>query len=253
MTEGAQETYKKNFLSNVSTIINFADTIEVTPKTLNAIFDNLADEFKPPKKMQEYGLNVAGDAGGHLATNQSVEYIYRISRDDDYYVEVAKNRLVFVTQKYSNYQAFELFYKPILNSFIDKYEIKTVNRVGLRYINNITLSDSNVFEWFDYLDPSLIQSIKFVNNKDTIRRAMHNLFIAHDEDTLLNFNYGLFNKSFPSKMLEKNFILDYECFTPYGIASKEIIQTLNSYNDILTAIFEASIRDKLREEMRKDD
>ena len=68
-------------------------------------------------------------------------------------------------------------------------------------------------------------------------------------NNVINFNYWFWNNSYPSKMLDWNFVLDYDCYIsiPYLLDnSADIKSIINQFNIDITDIFEQSIKDNFR-------
>jgi len=75
------------------------------------------------------------------------------------------------------------------------------------------------------------------------------MFIQHDEDVKVNFNYGLFNEYFPAPISKDEFILDFDAFTDSPRKFEECASLLEGFNKVIAIYFERSITDDLREEM----
>ncbi|HMH70039.1 MAG TPA: TIGR04255 family protein [Candidatus Saccharimonadales bacterium] len=243
--------YGENFLTQVVLKIDFSSIEAINVNSVNTAFESLEGGFNPAQILEKIDLRIE-DHEGELTTNRIVDSIFKIEKDDSNFIEITKTSIVIATTSYSSFTTFSQFFTPILEMFFEKFTVTQASRIGLRYINDIDLEESSdLFNWNNIISPSLVSNLNFVDDKSHIRRAMHNIFLEHDEDTLINFNYGMFNKTFPSKILSKEFVLDYECFTPYGTEVNDIIPTLTNYNQIITDVFEKSIGDELRERMRQ--
>jgi uncharacterized protein (TIGR04255 family) len=143
----------------------------------------------------------------------------------------------------------------IVVDFIKDFRIQTVNRLGLRYINEIKIEDKkDLLDWVLYINKGLLGSIDFSQkNKKTIARAMGMIVFKEDFGNI-NFNYGLWNSAYPNAISEKVFILDIDAYSKFpldteGIKLSEIVK---EYNKGIEAVFESSIEDGLRKVLNKN-
>jgi len=107
------------------------------------------------------------------------------------------------------------------------FPISEIERLGLRYVNNINLDEINPLNWKKYINSNLTSSLKFVKDRNLISRAFHNLELKY-EDMNIRFQYGLHNPDYPSIIKEKEFILDYDAYLSREQDINEIPMRLES-------------------------
>jgi uncharacterized protein (TIGR04255 family) len=100
----------------------------------------------------------------------------------------------------------------------------------------------------EYIDSRLTEVLDFVESAQ-LRRSMHSMVIAHDDETQINFNFGIFNQYFPAPITDREFILDLDAYTPFAIEAGDCDRMVEKFNQVIAIYFEASITEKLREEM----
>ncbi len=135
--------------------------------------------------------------------------------------------------------------------FRDTYEVDTLDRVGLRYINRIVLPSGHPLDWDGYIDRKLTAATLEVPGpgSPSLARSMHTIF-WHEDDYRIKFQFGIHNSDFPNPVAKREFILDYDCFSVGPVDAADAPNCLVSYNKLIESLFEQSIGDKLREDMR---
>lgn len=153
----------------------------------------------------------------------------------------------------SEYQKFDLFFdnfKKGFNALQQILEIKEFNRIGLRFVNIIKLDNiEKNSNWQEYINPNFIPNydeIKFENTNFSLRRNM-NRFVFGDGEYFVQFHIGLWNKNFPSKITDKEFIIDIDCYIDNVVLDVNDIKdkpplmsdiTYNSFKFLITPKFE---------------
>jgi len=136
----------------------------------------------------------------------------------------------------------------LISDLIKNFEIKTINRLGLRYINEIKLESKDFLNWNNYINNHLLGSLKFATSKKkNIARAMGQV-VLKEENSNINFNYGIWNSNYPNEINEKTFILDFDEYSkfPLDAESLDLSATVKEFNKKIEDLFESSIKDNLR-------
>jgi len=118
-------------------------------------------------------------------------------------------------------------------------------RLGLRYINEITLPENNVLDWTNYLDERLLTSLNFPQDPSKICRAFNNLELNYG-DLIIRFQYGMFNADYPALIRKKSFILDYDAYYQGPQNLEDVKHNIDIFHEAIQTLFEYSISDKLR-------
>lgn len=140
--------------------------------------------------------------------------------------------------------------ETIFGAFNQLYQTPIVNRIGLRYINEITLPDGNPLDWDTLINEKLIASVKacFDDHDMAMVRSLHQVQILENDATML-FHYGLYNPDYPAVLTRRQFILDIDSFKIGTIPGNEVLSTFKQLNEICEKMFEESIEDGLRQRM----
>lgn len=242
------KTYKKNFLTQVIYKLNFIPDESITEEGLKTYKKSLGDNYSTLSNIVQQGLLIQGDPSG-ITTEQNESMVWRIeSKDDTHIIEVEKNSFAIVVKNYQHFKDMRIIVENAQSLFIKQFkEIKDVQRLGLRYIDQIKVDKKNV-NWADYINSKLTAHLDFAD-RDTLRRSMHTMVIAYDDETQINLNYGIFNNYFPAPIIDEEFILDFDAYTTFSVQIGDTLTILDKFNTVLTDLFEQSITDKLREIM----
>jgi uncharacterized protein (TIGR04255 family) len=163
-------------------------------------------------------------------------------------IELGNDHIVIESFKYINFRIFSKIIKKSFDSLLNIVKDPDYTRLGLRYINQIVLSSGNPLIWTGYIDNSFTSVIdKFFERSPNLSRAMSQVVLNYD-DYKLNFNYGMHNSEFPSKISRKEFILDFDFYTEY-VENDAIMDLLSKFNKETAILFEKCIKEKLRNKM----
>lgn len=245
-----KRVYKSHFLTNVIFRVEFPKILELT-------------EQKPPSKFQERISDkypIVEEVKGEIQKYQfkkALDYIETEKKVSWEFSNKEKTKRVFIDSdfvfvEHLKYEHFEDLFqdvKLIFESFKDLYPIKIINRVGLRYINQIRIESGDPIDWNSLIHPSLFSvQREFISRENSLLRSMHYLELK-EEGYNLKFQFGLFNSEYPNPISRKEFVLDYECSTNEETDILEIFDKAKEFNKKIHEWFEKSIQDGLRDIM----
>jgi len=244
--------YKKNFLTDVIFRIDFPIILDIAENTPKEFQNRILNDFPILEPIQQVGIGIE-KRDSDINTFTANKTIWRfLSSKRDYIVELDSAFLAVVCKKYDNFTDFKKTVSKMLESFIQIYPNLMINRLGLRYINQIQLEEDDFFIWEKYLNKSLITNLNFFEEKSNLRRAMQVYEIVPENEVSINFKCGIFNSSFPAPVNRKEFTLDYDCYTNTQLSSDQIVDKLANFNEIVGEYFEKSVTDKLREKLNNE-
>ena len=175
------------------------------------------------------------------------EKILKISRDNR---NAEHMSLIVDYLVYNSFDELKGEFIPLFDEVARVFSISRIERLGLRYLNNISLKERNPLNWSKYINSNLISSLKFIKEKNLITRTLNNLELRYD-DMNIRFRYGIQNPDYPSIIKNKEFILDYDAYLSSGQDIGEISGNLQRYHDGIVSLFEDSIKDGLRNKMNE--
>jgi uncharacterized protein (TIGR04255 family) len=249
----ASKKYKSNFLKKVILRVDF-ERIELASlgKFYNA---ELKKSFSDPLKKESLEVGIESNFTSGEIKQVKTTYPAWISKSlsGTKKFEVSEKYLFIEYDVYEDSTELLSDTKNIVVNFLATFDVKTINRIGLRYINEITIDSGNPIDWDDYINENLLGSIKFSQNLEKNTSRAFSTLIFKEEDADVSFRYGIWNKQYPSMITQKEFVLDYDCFTVLPINPKEedIEKLISNFNTYSETLFEASISDKLRKLMNK--
>ena len=243
--------YKKNFLTKVVFRIDFN---QIKLGQLKYFSEKIEKRF--PINEEEKGEE------GVIDFDFKTKKVKQISSPVSTWVFYNKTRIKkikvhprFLLLEYNKYKDSTELLKDIkyIENFIHDFKIKTINKMGLRYVNEIELSGHDFLSWKKYINNKLIGSLSFAtNNKKKLARFM-SLIILKEEFGDINFNYGLWNSNYPNEINERKFILDFDGRSrfPLDVDNLKLGDLVKEYNEQIENLFEDVIKEDLRKILRK--
>lgn len=242
--------YKKHFLKKVVFRIDYELTELVK---LREYFDKKLRTKYPNQKIfkqRDGGFSFDLDTGNVNTETVNVYEGYEFTND-------ARSKIIQVTPKYIileylEYKKSSEFFSDIeerIAPLIETFRIKVLNRVGLRYINEIYINGiKEISGYKEYINGSLTNSIEPSSSIDMLQLRQMSQVIYRKSNDILSFNYGVWNNDFPSESLKPTYILDYDMYSvlPYNIEEINLTDKAREYRNKIRDMFEISISEKLR-------
>lgn len=246
-----QNHYTTNFLSHVIFRIDFSIILDLVDNLPREFQNKILNSYPILEPIQQFLVKIENN-GSNINTIPKNKTTWRFkTNDDDHFVELDSEFLTIVSKKYTNFTSFKKNLSQILSVFLETYPNVVIKRLGLRYINQIHLEDTDYFHWHNYINETLIKNIDFIEDKNTLRRLMQIYEIKPEEDTHLTLKCGIFNSSYPAQISKNEFTLDYDCYSQVEIFASEILNRLSKFNEIITIYFEKSITDAFRKKLNR--
>jgi len=241
--------YHYNNLTNVIFRIDF-------PKQLIVSWNNLKKEFesKFPKNNQIIGQSVELQIKDfkHTTKQEKLTAWQFMDKNEEKKIVIDSASLTVEIYKYKGFDDLLDTIKFVLNGFEKYHNIEIINRLGLRYINQIEFKPAKKpLDWEGLINSNLTCVTDNFFNKKSLSRSLHFLEM-NEKEYRLRFQFGMYNSEYPSTIVNKEFVLDYDCITVDTLLPKEIENTTNKFHEIIYKLFEDSIGEKLREEMSDD-
>ena len=192
-------------------------------------------------KLDSTGLPIQGEAN-------DVKLIWNFKNENGKFINLSGDNLSLVHSG-DFYTTFDSFLKDInlVIKGLKSYKLPAIKSIGLRYVNQIPISDESLIERYFNSDLHLLNYNS--ENEDVVQSISKvESFI---NNFLFSFQYGIFNPNYPSITENKDFILDYDCIIENDLDIDELEDYLNQMHDIIYDKFETSIKDDLRNKMRE--
>lgn len=252
-TEG-HKYYKYNYLTNVIFRIDFPNLDFNVSKPPKDIIDGLKDKFPFSDMIKAKSLELKIKDFKHSSKLEDVLSWECKDRKNEKRVVISSDSLVLENLKYTGFDDFNEDIKFIINLFAKSYPLNKINRLGLRFINQIDIRPpKNPLKWENLIKPELTSVLdNFVtDNTANISRSLQ--FLEFNEnDHILRFQFGMFNSEYPNVISKKEFLLDYDCVSVGGLSFNDIQSTTKKFHEIIYKLYEDSIEEDLREMMRDE-
>ena len=247
--------YERNYLTRVIFQTTLSPILALETGTPSEFQNRIKERFPLLKEGREIQIETKFSQDGNVKTEAKVQRSRWIfwSQDGAKTVTIAANLFSLEYTKYSCSDDMKDDFAFAWAAFRSLYGVEVVERVGLRYINEITLPTGEPFKWDEYIDNNLIRATLGFGQPEQhkLARSLHTTF-WNGEDHRIRFQFGMPNSEFPNSIAKKEFVLDFDCCTTEPISADKVADCLTSYNSILETLFERSIAAGLRDLMRPE-
>ncbi len=247
--------YKKNYLKQVVIRIDFE---EVGLTKINQYLKKIKSHFSEVERKLGYeGQFTLSFADGQPSQQQVSNplTIWSLSNEDQSKKAELTSKWFWIEySKYKNSDALLQDIKDLLEAFVDDFEVKVINRVGLRYSNIIVPPEtSKPTEWSKYINLDLIAGINYAKESSVALSRYMGQMVKHSDDHDLQFNYGIWNPDFPNEIARKEFLLDFDCYSTLPMDTRDLVLSTiaKEFNAEIEALFENSITEQLKIIMRR--
>lgn len=240
--------YKNNYLTDVILRIDF-NKIKIDPSTINKLKSSL--QKKLPVLQQIARKEIKFKIKGSTTFTEENDTLYKFVDNDSSitkFFEFDNSHLAYSDNKYINHSSFKDAFKEIIEFFMKDVDELRINRIGLRYINQIHIDEKEPYELDNLIDKKLSSILKVNPLGKPIIRSMNSTEFRIDDEIRLIFRYGLFNKEYPSVPTRKEFVLDFDCYSTFIDKIEQTYDFLDKANIIMAKYFESSISEGLRKE-----
>ncbi len=242
--------YPHNFLKNVTVRIDFGQNYyEISSGVPNPLQERIKERFPFMQKKGAIAeqLQVVSETDIKRRHIKENHWFFQ-SRDGGETLCAAPNFLWIDYKKYSNFGELKDAFSSVVEGLFECFPGFSANRFGLRYLNEIEMTDPHVTEWDPYLNGNLLTIFSLADDKTKISRAFHNLEMNYG-DMNLTFLYGMHNPDYPAPIRQKTFVLDFDAYALKVQGKEGFVNCLQGMHDRISSLFEKSITDKLREMM----
>ncbi len=248
-SKSKRRKYKKDFLDKVFVRIDFDTPLPIaTNGPAKNIYAAVKERFPITEEKKLIGKELTIGKDDTIERSiESKEWHY-YGKDREKHLVVAPGCMFIEYNKYEYYEMLRDDFLSVSNALFDTYSNLHGKRLGLRYIDNITILNENPFEWDRYIIPELNSIFKIADDVNTISRAFHILEFNYGEDKL-RFQFGMFNPDHPAPIKKKAYTLDYDMYVTKILDKSDIGSTLDRFHEKVNRSFEEVITDELRKIM----
>jgi uncharacterized protein (TIGR04255 family) len=249
--------YRRNFLAAVLFRIDYSPILTLGLEAPAKFQDAIRDKYPKLEARDVANISfVASMKPGQPAPtvvpngNPLASKLWMFSRQDgSEIVELSNSSLGITTKKYTSSDEFLSTVDRVVSEF-KKVVSPNLTRIGLRYIDIITLKDGSPLEWAGFISNDLTANLRFFAPGE-LGQAMTQVTLVRD-DCRVNFTYGVHNPYLPAPVAKRTFVLDLDCYSE-EVTVETMGPTLRKFHDIIMRHFEKSIGDSLRNLMDSND
>lgn len=247
--------YRNNFLKNVTVRIDFSKNLyPISSELPSSLKEKVLEQFANMQRKAAIAEQIEMKCGAEPVRRHVKEnHWFFQGKKGDRALCIAPNFMWLDFKKYTDYEDMKETFISMTDAFFDAFpEIPDlgVNRLGLRYFNNIELTDPALTDWTEYLDPSLLSIFSLADDRTAISRAFHNLELNYG-DLNLTFLYGMYNFDYPAPIRQKTFTLDFDAYVARVQTREEVPASLDAMHDKISLHFEKSITDGFRDMLNR--
>lgn len=246
--------YNKNFLSKVILRLDFDPVQELASSNVKPKFsDGIESRFPIAngQPLSQLSVSITPEGTGLEQQLSGMQWSHFKKADGTLFCVLAPTHmsLEYGLGDYKHFADFKDDAAFVLEALWRSVNIPGIHRLGLRYINEISLPQGAALDWDGYIADELISAVKAPSlSGGSLQRSMHQFSARFGDDNLI-FHYGIFNPDFPNAVSRREFILDIDCNRPGTIEKSEVLEAVTALNALAENTFEASIGSKMREEL----
>jgi len=254
-----KKIFPKNYLTDVVLQVDFNNPVTLTTEMIQGVHKALPFEKKEFKeqsiKILEFKIDKDNEAFNIHQVGKSGTYFINDNAEFPVKFIIDNSKFLLSVSKYSRFSSFFEIFLRGFDTFQNINRIPEFKRIGLRYINIFALDDEDIktnADWKEFINPAFIpdySNVKISETDLTLRRSMNRYYLG-DGETFINVYMGIWNKSFPGMITDKEFILDMDCYVDNKILSESDITVIpKAMNEKAYKCFFSLLTDKLKSKL----
>ena len=249
--------YKKNYLARVIFQLRFDPLLVLEGESPGRFQEDIRARFPNLKVGQEIELltqlSLQPETQANVRTTRP-RWIFS-AKDESRSLTVSSTMFSLEYTKYESMQATQDDFEFVWRKFRDTYQVDTLTRAGLRYIDKVARPSGNPLDWQGWISDRLLAATFAAEPPAGHKwaRSMHALHWTED-DHRITLQFGIHNADeFPSPVVKREYVLDFDCSSVGAVEADEASACLTRYHGFLRDLFEQSIGDAMRADMNTPD
>lgn len=253
-----KKIFPKNYLTEIILRADFNSPIILDSKTIKELHKLLPFKKKEYKEDTVKGYEIKIDKGNETFHITHVGKSGTFTINDQPIptkITVDHEKFLVTSAKYERFTSFNEVFLKGFDTFQKIRKVVEFKRIGMRFINIISLGDKvvkEISEWKEFINPAFVPNYKLIKIEESefqLRRNM-NSFVFGDGEMFANVQIGIWNNSYPGKIVDREFVLDIDCFIDNRILSdSEIIEVVKGLNEKAYKIFYSLTTPRLKKMM----
>jgi uncharacterized protein (TIGR04255 family) len=241
-------TYPNNFITQVIARVDFQPILKLKNETPDDFQEAIRGQFPRVERKEAIDIDFSIKPGMDLPSfPEKISTWQFINKELTDQISLNYKVITFSSNKYINFESFFPKVELMYNSFSKIYQPGIINRIGLRFTNEIKLK-GNPLDWNGYINNDLYC---FTNAFPSLSlsRAMSQLHINLDDHKII-FQFGIYNSEYPNTISQKEFILDYDCSSKEECEPDVVLTKLKVFYEDIKMLFKRSRGEKLLQIMK---
>lgn len=244
--------YRKNYLTHVIFQLRFDPLRELESREMAEYGERIRTLLPKVNLLQRMHLTatISPQEPPSMKTEKAQTAWRFQAEDESKTLTVAPDQFALEYVRYEDIDATERDFRALWSPFLHIYPVKVLDRVGLRYVNQILLLSGQALDWDGWLAEGIVAATLKTPEPAALQlaRSMH-VVVWKGDDYGVRCQFGINNSDFPNAITKREFILDYDCYTVGATEISEVERLLQDYNRTIEGLFERSIAQKLKDEM----
>lgn len=244
-------TYPRNFITQVIAQVNFQPILKLKNETPDDFQETIREQFPRIERKESIDIELLIKPGGGLPSlPEKLSTWEFINKEQTDKISLNYKVINFSSKEYKSHDLFFSKVELMYNNFYKIYRPGLINRMGLRFTNEIKLK-GNPLDWDGYINNNLYCSIKAFPDLP-ISRVMSQLHINYGDHKII-FQFGIYNSEYPNPISQREFILDYDCSNNEECEPEGVLTKLELFYEDIKSLFKLSRGDKLVRYMKGED
>lgn len=246
-------SYKDNCLENVIFRIDFIDGFNVDEQPVKKV---LLESFPIIEQEEMQGqeiLNFISEDGTPKVNIKRSKWInhYFWDRQKTKRFAVSQNSIYIDIKKYDSYTSTKKHFTNAVEAIKGSNQEALINRIGMRYINRIDLTNIRRNVWSKYINKKYLDAVMVCFDETSFVSSTNSVDLSFN-DFNMRFSYGFFNPDKPSIQRRHVFTVDLDAFTFGEMNISEVTRYLDAFHSRIESMFEAIIGDSQRKRMGEE-
>ncbi|PKM39557.1 MAG: hypothetical protein CVV04_09235 [Firmicutes bacterium HGW-Firmicutes-9] len=242
--------YKDNCLENVIFRIDFVNGFNVNAlpvqKVLLESFPIIETEEMQGQEISNF-ISEDGTPKVNIKRSTWINH-YFWDRQKTKRFAVSQNSIYIDIKKYDSYTNTKKHFTSAVEAIKASSQDAIINRIGMRYINRIDLTNIRRSVWSKYINKKHLDAVMVCFDEMSLVSSVNSVELSYNDFTL-RFNYGFLNPDKPSVQRRHIFTIDLDAFTFGEMNISEVTSYLDEFHTRIESMFEAIIGDSQRKQM----
>lgn len=245
--ETPREHYAKAPLVQVVCQLRFPKLLRIESQAPAEFQESIRKVYPLMRQDQAIPFGIPADLSAFLSQQIPQSSFQFVTEDQSYTAALSADSVSLTTERYTNWETFELHLVPILEALVSIYKPSFYSRLGLRYQDIIDRNSLGIkdLSWRELLRPELLAELVVPAFHDNLENVANRLLRVRNPDGSgsVLLRHGL---AAPTPTGELPYLIDIDFFTEQKTETANAIDVVRHYNRLAGRAFRWCITEKLR-------